>query len=96
LVKVMLKDIVLVEGYKDYVKVHLVGKNSPLLSLTTLKSMEELLPEGQFMRVHRSFIISLDQIISISKSTVNMGIMNISVSEGYKENFLQFINKWIN
>jgi DNA-binding LytR/AlgR family response regulator len=96
LVKVMLKDIILVEGYKDYVKVHLEGKDSPLLSLTTLKHMEELLPENQFMRVHRSFIISLEHIKSISKSTVNMGIMNIGISEGYKERFLQFISKWIN
>lgn len=96
LVKVMLKDIILVEGYKDYVKVHLEGKDSPLLSLTTLKHMEELLPEHQFMRVHRSFIISLEHIKSISKSTVNMGIMNIGISEGYKERFLQFISKWIN
>lgn len=96
MVKVMLKDIILVEGYKDYVKVHLEGKESPLLSLTTLKNMEELLPENQFMRVHRSFIISLEQIKSISKSTVNMGIMNIGISEGYKERFLQFIGKWIN
>lgn len=95
LVKVMLKDIVLVEGYKDYVKVHLDSKEAPLLSLTTLKNMEELLPESQFMRVHRSFIISLNQIKSISKSTVNMGIMNIGISEGYKERFSQFISKWI-
>jgi DNA-binding LytR/AlgR family response regulator len=95
LVKVMLRDIVLVEGYKDYVKVHLLDKNAPLLSLTTLKSMEELLPEGQFMRVHRSYIISLEHIKSISKSTVNMGIMNISVSDGYKDNFMEFVNKWI-
>ncbi len=95
LVKVKLKEIILVEGYKDYVKVHLEGKNTPLLSLTTLKSMEEMLPDNQFMRVHRSYIISLDHIQSISKSTVNMGIITITVGEGYKENFLQFINKWI-
>lgn len=95
LVKVKLKDIILVEGYKDYVKVHLEGRSSPLLSLTTLKSMEEMLPKKQFMRVHRSYIVALDHIQSISKSTVNMGIVTITVSEGYKDNFLQFINKWI-
>ncbi|SHN31585.1 two component transcriptional regulator, LytTR family [Cyclobacterium lianum] len=96
LVKVLLKEIILVEGYKDYVKIHLSGKTSPLLSLTTLKNMEEMLPESQFMRIHRSYIINLDHIQSISKSTVNMGVMNISVSDGYKENFLRFIDKWIN
>ncbi len=96
LVKVLLKDIILVEGYKDYVKVHLVGKNAPLLSLTTLKHMEDLLPAGNFMRVHRSFIISLEHIETVSKTNVNMGIMNISVSDGYKEKFMEFLNKWIN
>lgn len=96
LVKVLLKDIILVEGYKDYVKVHLVGKNAPLLSLTTLKHMEDLLPADNFMRVHRSFIISLEHIETVSKTNVNMGIMNISVSDGYKEKFMEFLNKWIN
>lgn len=51
LVKVMLRDILYLEGYKDYVKVHLVGKPSPLLSLTSLKNMEDILPETQFMRI---------------------------------------------
>lgn len=95
LVKVKLREIILVEGYKDYVKVHLKGKTAPLLSLTTLKSMEEMLPDKHFMRVHRSYIISLEHIQSISRSTVNMGIITITVSEGYKENFLHFVNKWI-
>jgi two-component system, LytTR family, response regulator LytT len=95
LVKIMLKDIVLVEGYKDYVKVHLVGSKSPLLSLTTLKHMEELLPAHQFMRVHRSYIIGLDHIESITKGTVNMGMMNITVSDNYKEKFLRFLDKWM-
>jgi len=95
LVKVMLRDIIYVEGYKDYVKVHLVGKATPLLSLNSLKNMEELLPENQFMRIHRSYIISLDHIASISRNTVNMGQTAIAVSDHYKENFLKFVNKWM-
>ena len=47
LVKVMLKDIAFVEAYKDYVKVHLLSKPHPLLSLTSLKNMEEMLPKNQ-------------------------------------------------
>lgn len=96
LVKVLLKDIVYIEGYKDYIKVHLAEKSSPLLSLTSLKNMEELLPSEHFMRIHRSYIISLDHIVSITKNTVNMGNLNITVSELYKEKFLQFVNRWIN
>ncbi|QDH80835.1 response regulator transcription factor [Echinicola soli] len=95
LVKVMLNDILYLEGYKDYVKVHLMGKPSPTLSLTSLKNMEDILPDAQFMRIHRSFIISLDHIDSITRNTVNIGNTTITVSDHYKENFLQFVNKWI-
>ncbi|GGF51760.1 LytR/AlgR family response regulator transcription factor [Echinicola rosea] len=95
LVKVMLRDILYLEGYKDYVKVHLIGKPSPTLSLTSLKNMEDILPAAHFMRIHRSYIISLDHIDSITRNTVNIGTMTISVSDHYKENFLQFVNKWI-
>jgi two-component system, LytTR family, response regulator LytT len=96
LVKVMLKDIICVEGYKDYVKVHLKSKPHPLLSLTSLKNMEEMLPGETFMRVHRSYIISLDHIQSVTKNQVNLGDIQITVSDLYKENFLKFMNKWMN
>ncbi|MBY5949424.1 LytTR family DNA-binding domain-containing protein [Algoriphagus marincola] len=95
LVKVMLHDITHVEAYKDYVKVHLRSKSSPLLSLTTLKNMEELLPEGKFMRIHRSFIISLDHIESVSKNSVHIGNHEISIGENYKEAFLAFMSRWM-
>ena len=96
LVKVVLKDIIFVEGYKDYVKIHLINRPLPLLSLTSLKNMEDLLPERQFMRIHRSYIISLDHILSITRNTVNIGPLTIAVSDNYNENFLTFMNKWTN
>lgn len=96
LVKVVLKDVIYIEAYKDYVKVHLANKPVPLLSLTSLKNLEELLPPRRFIRIHRSFIISLDHIQSITKNTVNMGTTTLTVSDNYKENFLTFVNKWIN
>ncbi|HSI76150.1 MAG TPA: LytTR family DNA-binding domain-containing protein, partial [Lunatimonas sp.] len=94
--KVFLNEIICIEGYKDYVKVHLIGKPHPLLSLTSLKNMEEILPKEQFMRIHRSFIISLDQIQSVTRNNVNLGDINITVSDHYKDNFLKFMEKWIN
>ncbi|HAH36151.1 MAG TPA: DNA-binding response regulator [Algoriphagus sp.] len=96
LVKVMLSDITHVEAYKDYVKVHLKSKPNPLLSLTSLKSMEELLPTSKFMRVHRSYIIGLDHIESVSKNVITIGTHHISVSDNYKEPFLEFMGKWMN
>jgi DNA-binding LytR/AlgR family response regulator len=96
LVKVMLKDIAYVEAYKDYVKVHLISKPNPLLSLTSLKSMEELLPSNTFMRVHRSYIVSLDHIDSVSKNVIQIGKHHITVGDNYKEPFLEFLSKWMN
>ncbi|TXE12246.1 LytR/AlgR family response regulator transcription factor [Algoriphagus aquimarinus] len=96
LVKVMLKDIAYVEAYKDYVKVHLLSKPNPILSLTSLKSMEELLPADKFMRVHRSYIVALDHIDSVSKNVIQIEKNHISVSDNYKEAFLEFMSKWMN
>jgi len=96
LIKVMLKDIAFVEAYKDYVKVHLLSKPNPLLSLTSLKSMEELLPSTNFMRVHRSYIVSLDHIDSVSKNVIQIGKQHITVGDNYKEAFLEFLSKWMN
>lgn len=95
LVKVQLKDIAYVEAYKDYVKVHLISKPNPILSLTSLKSMEELLPADQFMRVHRSFIVGLDHIESVSKNVINIGNQSIAVGDNYKESFLEFMSRWM-
>jgi two-component system, LytTR family, response regulator LytT len=57
--------------------------------------MEELLPADRFMRVHRSFIIALDHIDSVSRNVVHIGKTQITVSENHKEAFLQFLGKWM-
>jgi DNA-binding LytR/AlgR family response regulator len=95
LVKVVLKDITHVEAYKDYVKVHLASKNHPLLSLTSMKNMEELLPGDRFMRVHRSYIVSLNHIDSVSKNVIHIGEQRIAVGDLYKEPFLAFLSRWM-
>lgn len=95
LVKVMVKDIAYVEAYKDYVKVHLTNKPNPLLSLTSMKAMEDMLPPQDFMRVHRSFIINLNHIDSVSRNVVNIGDAHITVSDNYKEPFMHFLSRWM-
>ena len=55
--QIPLDKILYIEGLKDYVKIYLEGEPHPILSLLSLKSLEEMLPEGQFIRVHRSFIV---------------------------------------
>jgi len=95
LVRIALKDILYIEGLKDYVKIHLQNTEKSLLSLTSLKALEEKLPAKRFMRVHRSFIVSLDKINSITRNALQIGKINITVGDQYKEAFGQFLSKWL-
>lgn len=94
LVRVALSDILYVEGLKDYVKVHLKSTPRALLSLMSLRTMEEKLPARRFLRIHRSFIVALDKIESVRRLTVQIGTETIPVGEQYKEPFGQFLSRW--
>ncbi|MBH8568588.1 response regulator transcription factor [Microvirga sp. STS02] len=94
LVRVPLADIVYVEGLKDYVKVHLATQTRPLLSLTSLRGMEEKLPASKFLRIHRSYIVGLGHIQSVGRGTVQIAGETLPVSDGYREAFDQFFSRW--
>ena len=95
LVRIALDDILYIEGLKDYVKVHLKSTEKAVLSLTSLKALEEKLPSKRFMRVHRSFIVSLDKVTSMTKNSLQIGKMMITVGDQYKEAFGHFLSKWV-
>lgn len=94
-VRISLKDITYIESLKDYVKVHLEDSQKSLLSLISLKALEEKLPSSKFMRVHRSFIISLDKISAISKNSIFIDKIEVTVGEQYKEAFKTMVDKWL-
>lgn len=94
-VRISLKDIAYIESLKDYVKVHLEDSQKALMSLISLKALEEKLPSSKFMRVHRSFIVSLDKISAISKSSIFIDKIEITVGEQYKEAFKTLVDKWL-
>jgi len=93
-VRIALDDILYIEGLKDYVKVHLKNMEKGVLSLTSLKVLEEKLSARKFMRVHRSFIVALDKITAMTKNTIQIGKKNITVGDQYKNAFNQFVEKW--
>jgi len=95
MVKISMDDILYIEGLKDYVKVELKNGQKSILSLTSLKALEEKLPPRRFMRVHRSFIVSLDKITSMTKSSAHIGKTRISIGDQYRDAFAQFFSKWI-
>lgn len=95
-VRVNYKDILYIESLKDYVRLHLQSPQGPVLSLTSLKLLEERLPASKFMRVHRSFIVALDKISAITKNSLFIGKTEITVGEQYRDTFKSIVEKWIN
>ncbi|MBK0380451.1 LytR/AlgR family response regulator transcription factor [Mucilaginibacter segetis] len=94
LVRIAFNDILYLESLKDYVKVYMRNVEKPLLTLSSLKALEEKLPARRFMRVHRSYIVSLDKINSITRNALQIGKINITVGDQYKDAFNQFLSKW--
>jgi two-component system response regulator LytT len=94
LVRIAFSDIIYIESLKDYVKVWLINSEKAILSLTSLKALEEKLPAKRFMRIHRSFIVSLDKIDAITRNSVQIGAINITVGDQYREPFGKFVSRW--
>ena len=91
--RINFNDILYIEGLKDYIKVYTDGEDKPVLSLNSMKSLENKLPEEKFMRVHRSFIVNLDRIETIERSRIIFGKTYIPVSDQYKDKFQEFLDK---
>ena len=85
--------ILYIEGLKDYVKVYLAKEEKPILSINSIKSLEQKLPSDRFMRVHRSFIVNLEKIDLIERSRIIFGKTYIPVSDQYKDKFQEFLNR---
>ncbi|MCO5947999.1 LytR/AlgR family response regulator transcription factor [Mucilaginibacter flavidus] len=93
-VKIRCSDIIYIEGFKDYAKIFLTSSEKSMLSLITLKALQENLPKGKFMRIHKSFIVSLDKITAVTKNSVLIGSSSFPVSEPFKDGFNQFVKTW--
>lgn len=91
-VKINLGDVFYFEGLKDYVKIHLQDQPKPVLSLMSLKTLEEQLPPSRFMRVHRSYIINLSKIEAVERGHVIINKSLITVADNYKEKFNEYLS----
>ena len=92
LVQIELRNILYIEGLKDYIKIYEEGVAKPILSLMSMKSMEEQLPASRFMRVHRSYIVQKDKIRVIDRGRIVFGKTYIPVSDSYKQAFQEFLD----
>ena len=81
LVKINFADIMWVEGLKDYIKIHLKSSTKAVITRMGMKAIEDELPTKQFMRIHKSYIVSIDHVTAVRKNSVFIGAMELPVGE---------------
>jgi DNA-binding LytR/AlgR family response regulator len=91
LVRVVVTDILYIEGVKDYIKIYLSTSARPVLTRMTLKAMEEKLPSPAFVRIHKSFLVAAGKITTIKRDIVCIGDKEIPVSGSYKSNLTRIL-----
>ncbi len=92
ILRVNLSEIKYIEGMREYIRIHLQSEK-PIMSLMSLKKMEEHLPNTNFMRVHRSYIVNLDKVSTIERNRIVFdGDVYIPISEQYKEQFQNYLD----
>ena len=93
LVKVEFADIQWIEGLKDYIKIHLRSSSKAVVTRLSMKSLEEQLPALKFIRIHKSYIVSIAAITSIRKNSIFIGPEEFPVGDSYKDALNLLINK---
>lgn len=88
--KLDLKDILYVESMQNYIT--LITTKERVLSLQSLKNIEEQLPEKEFVRVHKSFIIALRHVSSIERSRIKISDHSIPIGDSYRKSFYNLID----
>jgi DNA-binding LytR/AlgR family response regulator len=91
-VRIDLANIIYIEGLKDYVKIY-TSNPKPIVTLNSLKNLSEKLPTEEFVRVHKSYIVAISKIQSISRSRIYIENKIIPVGDSYKDAFNGLIEK---
>ena len=90
LIRIPFDKVLYVEGLKDYLKIFMEGCR-PIMTLMSMKVMEEKLPYPRFMRIHRSYMVQMSKVTSINKGVVTIGSEQLPVSDGYKEELQKYV-----
>ena len=87
--KIYINDILYIEGLKDYISIFTPVER--IITLQPMKKMEEVLPSGRFVRVHKSYIVSIDKIESIERSRIQIADKIIPIGDTYRDGFFKLI-----
>ena len=93
LVKIITADIVYIEGLKDYIKIHLKSSQRPIVTRMPMKTIEEQLPADAFIRIHKSYIVSIAYITAVRKSSVFIDTLELPVSDNYRDTITALTGK---
>lgn len=88
--KIMIQDILYIEGMRDYLRIHTINKK--IMTLQGFTELEQMIPAHLVCRVHKSYMVAIHKIDSIERSRIKIADQMIPVSDTYKETFLQIIN----
>lgn len=91
--KVKFNDIIFCESMKDYTQVYVISKIKPITTLQNLKTFASKLPAKDFIRVHRSYVVSLEKIDVVSKTEITIGQKLIPVGESYRSSLFKLIQQ---
>ncbi|HLX67377.1 MAG TPA: LytTR family DNA-binding domain-containing protein [Puia sp.] len=92
-VKVMLREILYIEGMKDYVKIFLASSSKPVITKMSLKALEEKLSGRGFIRTHKSYILSADKVTAVKRDLVCIGPIELPLSESYRAGIDQLLSR---
>lgn len=90
IIKVKFDEIIYVEGYKDYLKLH-IDTSQPILTIKSLKALENILPQDTFIRIHKSYIISINKIKSYRKGKVKVNDKYLPIGDSYRSTFHKLV-----
>lgn len=83
--KVVLSDIIWIEGLRDYIQIHLKSTPKPVLVRMSVKAIEEQVPAQKFVRIHKSYIVATDSVTAVRKNSVFIGEKELSVGDTYSD-----------
>ncbi|MEL0651382.1 response regulator transcription factor [Algibacter sp. TI.3.09] len=88
-IKINIDTIVYLQGLKDYIKIYTSDTQKPILTLSSFKDILDKLPPSKFIRVHKSYVVSIEHIKAIQKSKILVADMRIPVGETYKDTVMK-------
>jgi two-component system LytT family response regulator len=89
LIKIAVKDIEYIESFDDFIKIH-VSEKKTVITLMSLKAIQEMLPYELFMRIHRSYLIPLNQVRSVRHNRIMLQNIELPLGISYREEFMMW------